>query len=147
MKDFYMDSHKYAFCHVQISDSLDSVSLISFETNVLTIELDSETGFVSVSGVSNYSRSTIKHINWFTKEFIGYNLYGSYKAALVSAKRSNLDIARLTFTDILTETRVKKRIEHYISDGKAFKGYKTTPNYEYWFYNDNSNFTPIDLRH
>lgn len=143
MKDFYLDSHKSAFCHVQISDSLDSVSLISYETNVLTIELDSVTHLVSVSGVSNYSRSTVKHIGWFTKEFLHYNLYWLYKDALLSAKKSNQGIARFYVTG---SALFKSELERYINEGKPFKGYKSQPNYDYWYYNGNSNFTPIDLR-
>lgn len=142
MKDFYLDSHKSAFCHVQISDSLDSVSLISYETNVLTIELDSVTHLVSVSGVSNYSRSTIKHMGWFMREFLGENLYYKYKEALLEAKKDLLDYA------LFTEDRkeyVTSTLKHYLENGKRFKGYKSTPNYDFWIYGY-SNFTPIDLR-
>lgn len=141
MKDFYLDSHKSAFCRVQISDSLDSVSLISYETNVLTINLNSNS--VSIVGVSNYSRSTIKQIGWFMTEFLGENLYYKYKEALLEAKKDCLDYA------LFTEDRKEyttSTLKYYLENGKRFKGYKSTPNYEYWYYNGNSNFTPIDLR-
>lgn len=141
MKDFYLDSHKSAFCHVQISDSLDSVSLISYETNALTININSCS--VSVVGVSNYSRSTIKHMGWFMREFLGENLYYKYKEALLEAKKDSLDYA--LFTEDRKEYTMAT-ILNYTHNGKRFKGYKSTPNYEYWYYNDNSNFTPIYLR-
>ena len=140
MKDFYLDSHKSAFCHVQISDSLDSVSLISYETNVLTININSNS--VSIVGVSNYSRSTIKQMGWFMTEFLGENLYYKYKEALLEAKKDFLDYA------LFTEDRkeyVIFTLKHYLENGERFKGYKSTPNYDFWIY-DYSNFTPIDLR-
>ena len=141
MKDFYLDSHKSAFCHVQISDSLDSVSLISYETNVLTININSNS--VSIVGVSNYSRSTIKQMKWFMTEFLGDNLYYKYKEALLEAKKDFLDYA--LFTEDRKEYTMATILD-YTLNGKPFKGYKSTPNYEYWYYNGNSNFTPIDLR-
>lgn len=140
MKDFYLDTHKSAFCHVQISDSLDSVSLISFETNVLTIRVNSDS--VSVEGVSNWSRTTIKQIGWFMREFLGENLYYKYKEALLDAKEGGLDLARFI---VAGNKRTKARISLYQNSGKRFKGYKSTPNYDYRHYG-NSNFTPIDLR-
>ena len=141
MKDFYLDSHKSAFCHVQISDSLDSVSLISYETNVLTININRSS--VSIVGVSNYSRTTIKQMGWFMTEFLGENLYYKYKEALLEAKKDSLDYA--LFTEDRKEYAMATILD-YTLNGKRFKGYKSTPNYEYWYYNGNSNFTPIDLR-
>lgn len=138
MKDFYLDSHKSAFCHVQISDSLDSVSLISYETNVLTININLSS--VSVVGVSNYSRTTIKQMGWFMTEFLGENLYYKYKEALLGAKKDCLDFA------LFTEDRKEyttSTLKYYLENGKRFKGYKSLPNYAAGYY---SNFTPIDLR-
>ena len=141
MKDFYLDSHKSAFCHVQISDSLDSVSLISYETNVLTIRINANS--VSVLGVSNWSRTTIKQMGWFMGEFLGENLYYSYKEALLIAKKDCLDYALFT---VDRKEYVMSVIKKYLDKGKRFKGYKKEPDYDYCFYNSNSNFTPIDLR-
>ena len=140
MKDFYLDSHKSAFCHVQISDSLDSVSLISYETNVLTININRSS--VSIVGVSNYSRTTIKQMGWFMTEFLGENLYYKYKEALLEAKKDSLDYA--LFTEDRKEYAMATILD-YTLNGKRFKGYKSTPNYDFWLYGY-SNFTPIDLR-
>ena len=57
-----LNNHKYAQAYT-ISDER-GVSLISYTTLVCTVDPD---GWLTCTGI--YSRTTIKHIGWFMREF------------------------------------------------------------------------------
>ena len=64
-----INGHKYANVRVLITDD-NTVRLISYTTTV--IEIDSN-GWLTVNGL--YSRTTIKHIGWFMREYCGLDYY------------------------------------------------------------------------
>ena len=68
-----LDGHKYASAYTILDR--DGVTLISYTTAVCHI--DSE-GFLTCSGL--YSRTTIKHIGWFMREYVPH-IAGGYVMA------------------------------------------------------------------
>ena len=148
MKDYKLMNHPYCFAHVQIelSNTECNIALISYETAVCGIHLSEEQSFIWCKG--NYSRSTIKHIGYFTSSFIGNNLYYAIKCALVKAKRDNNNGACYEYATVnLDERDVKiicNRVESYRANGERFTKYSKEPNYDMLYYGY-SEFNPIIL--
>ena len=146
VKDCKLESHKSAFCHVVVHE--DGVNLVSYETSVCHISLsrDRTSGNITCNG--NYSRSTIKHIGWFTSEFIGRNMYGEIISALKEAEKKNRNGACIEFVSIPLKReeiiRCCHRITWYKEEGTRFYRYSKSPNYDYLYYGY-SNFNATNL--
>ena len=136
VKDCKLDSHKSAFCHVVVHDA--GVNLVSYETSVCQIILSSDrtTGRVLCNG--NYSRSTIKHIGWFTSEFTGNNLYSEILSALKAAQKKNKNGACIEYISVPLSfaeiARCSHRINWYKEEGTRFYKYSKEPNYDLFYY-------------
>ena len=82
IKKYHLQSMPAAQCHVELSfdDSglFKSVSLVSYSTKILTLDYT-----VYIRCTVNYpvdcSRTTARHVNRFTTEFFGCNLYHELK--------------------------------------------------------------------
>lgn len=165
-KKFKLRSHPSAFCHVVISENKDRVSLISYETNVITME-KRPSGIWYLTCSSNYSRTTIKHMGWFLSDLrVGVSYHEIRNALLAAKKRNKVKLnwfdsisvdeqkeyrkhSRLFLEEYISiwcpyPTSIEKAINEYMENGKRFTAYSKTPNYDYYFYG-NSNFTPISL--
>ena len=142
-KNCKLDSHKSAFCHVIVHE--DGVNLVSYETSVceICVSKDRKSGYILCSG--NYSRSTIKHIGWFTQEFCGKNMYHEIRWELTEAVRHN----KLVYNEEISGTLLynamvrlnqeqidhcMKRINWYYENAKRFNGYSKEPNYDFNMY-------------
>ena len=150
MNEYKLMSHPYCYAHVQIEQSNTEceITLISYETAVCGIHLSVKEDECFIWCKGNYSRSTIKHINYFTSSFIGNNLYYAIKEALIKAKRDNKNGACLEFATIPLDERdvsiICKRVESYKEHGEKFYKYYSQPNYDAMYYGY-SNFNPIIL--
>lgn len=146
VKDCKLEPHKSAFCHVVVHE--DGVNLVSYETSVCQIILSSDRTSGRVLCNGNYSRSTIKHIGWFTREFTGNNLYGEIISALKAAKKKNKNGACIEFISVYLKReeiiRCSHRINWYKEEGERFYRYSKSPGYEKLFYGS-SNFNPTNL--
>lgn len=86
-RKYHLNSLRYAKCHVAITNDLNcdsvSIELISYTTSVCKIILSrssvGKTAELFASGT--YSQTTARHINCFTREFCGANLYHEIKKA------------------------------------------------------------------
>ena len=136
VKDCKLHTHESAFCHVVVHN--DGVNLVSYETSVCQVILDvsRDSGYILCNG--NYSRSTIKHINWFTSVFVGENMYYAIKAELKKAQKENLNGACLKYIMIpLTAEQIShcdKMIRWYKENAKRFYKYSKEPNYDMLYY-------------
>lgn len=148
MKDYKLMSHPHCFAHVQIEQSNTecNITLISYETAVAGIHLSDAESFIWCKG--NYSRSTIKHINYFTQSFLGNNLYYAIKSALIKTKRENKNGACFEYATINLCDRdvsiVSNSVERYKRNGETFRKYSKQPNYDLLYYGY-SEFNPIIL--
>lgn len=85
-KKYKLKSMPSAQTHVEIERALMdghlvNIWLVSYKTPVLCINLNDETGEITL-GVCcrvDYSRTTARHVNRFTTEFFGENLYHQLK--------------------------------------------------------------------
>lgn len=75
---YRLRSMPYAQCHVELSvdDSglFKSVTLVSYSTKILTLNYTDKV-WCTVNYSVNCSRTTARHVNSFTYEFFGRNLY------------------------------------------------------------------------
>lgn len=86
-RKYRLNSMRYAQCHVAITNDMNcdsvSIELISYSTSVCKIILSrssvGKTAELYASGT--YSVTTARHINRFTNEFCGCNLYHEVKKA------------------------------------------------------------------
>jgi len=80
-RKYRLNSMKYAQCHVVITNDENcdhvSIELISYWTSVCKIILTRSTTekHAELYASGTYSVTTARHINRFTKEFCGENLY------------------------------------------------------------------------
>ena len=92
-KDFRLSSMPSAMCHVTIKrfgetceEQSISVELWSYYTHVLTIYYHADDQSLELHASGVYSRTTAKHINRFTTEFLGENLYHLVKSVCKTRK-------------------------------------------------------------
>ena len=93
-----------------------AVYLYSYKTLVAVIDLVRRPATMYCTGT--YSRTTARHINRFTTEFCGRNLYYECKEA-VNLTRGDSEArvnAQIDMRDVLTA------IEWYVERGKRFDG-------------------------
>ena len=118
MLKYKMRNHESASCHIEI-DYSNGVSLISYNTKVCTIVTGNNAVYITCSG--NYSRTTCRHIAYFTSEFLGENYYYLIRESLLSAKKHKQNFA------VVTIDRKKEyflaRLTFYLEHGKCFTGY------------------------
>ena len=83
IKKYHLRSMPAAQCHVELSfdDSglFKSVSLVSYRTKILTLDYTADI-WCTVNYPVNCSRTTARHVNSFTSEFVGRNLYHELKS-------------------------------------------------------------------
>ena len=143
IRDCKLESHKSAFCHVVVHEN--GVNLVSYETSVCQMFIDNDSGRAFLYCKGNYSPTTIKHLNWFTTEFTGHNLYYAIKEQLILAKRYNELIYNDETTGMLVESAVveltnpeianlESRIKWYKENGSYFHKYAKEPNYDFNMY-------------
>lgn len=129
-KDYRLISMPSAMCHVSIERSAEScadqpieVNLWSYYTNVLTISF-SENQRLELYATGTYSATTARHINRFTKEFFGENLYHSVKCV---CSKSDEELPLVLAIDCTTNKSAKeiffKALERYSKYGKRFYDY------------------------
>ena len=83
-KLFKLASHSTNNAHVEFdfdaNGCFQSARLVSYRTVILEIENDfSHCTCVKVKCPVNYSHTTARHVNWFTTNFFGKNLYHELK--------------------------------------------------------------------
>lgn len=85
-KKYHLRSMPKANCHVEIEkDSYTgytAVRLISYKTRVIEFTVIPALWKVSLLASGTYSATTARHINRFTKEFFGTNLYHDIAAVV-----------------------------------------------------------------
>lgn len=128
-KDYRLNDMKSAMCHVKIKrfcgpqeDGSIMVELWSYYTKVVTIKAFD--GVCEVRSRGYFSRSTMKHINRFTTEFLGENLYWHIKR--ICGKDCGDMVFVCTF-DLEQESNARKALaralETYYTSGKHFTDY------------------------
>lgn len=143
-RKYRLKSMPRAQCHVEIVEcfNLDPsdlvsgtltpdsvvVTLVSYNTRVLSIVLDyvSAPRSVALFATGTYSNTTARHINRFTTEFFGCNLYHNVK--VMSATREADIFGTMMYPVLRTENeimldRVYEAIDDYIQSGERYKGY------------------------
>lgn len=82
IKKYHLQSMPAAQCHVELSfdDSglFKSVSLVSYSTKILTLDYTTDI-WCTVNYSVDCSKTTARHVNRFTTEFFGRNLYHELK--------------------------------------------------------------------
>lgn len=68
--------HEYAACHVRTEGN--NATLISYVTEVVKVTYKGGKRFIECTGL--YSRTTIKHIGWFVREYLPDLTYYDIKA-------------------------------------------------------------------
>lgn len=122
---YRLESMQHAQCHVTIQRrSLKDVEarLISYSTVVLVAQGTSEGG-VRLMCSGTYSVTTARHINRFTTEFFGKNLYHECKRACDNTGAFAL-VAEFAFTTAEAE-RFRATVRRYESGDHAprYRGY------------------------
>lgn len=119
IKRYRLKSMPYAQASVGIEEvdgELIDVHLFSYDTRVVTIDLKTRPATLYCTGT--YSMTTARHINRFTREFCGRNLYYECKEA-VDPTRGNAAgrvNAQIDMCDVLTA------VDWYEEHGKRFYG-------------------------
>ena len=139
IKRFRLDSTPHAQCHVEIEHSeqgINRISLISYETNVVEIviinneSLREKYKFAGVVYCSpgngsysynccdrTYSPTTARHINRFTREFFGKDMYQRVK----QCAENYLPGTEKCFV-VYDSDRIVSRAKWYLENGKRFYG-------------------------
>lgn len=130
-KDYRLNDMKSAMCHVNIkrfcdADEDDSITveLWSYYTKVLTITYTRFDDICSVRSRGYFSPTTARHINRFTSEFLGKNLYADIKSACGKDCGTMKIISVFSLEDnpkgYLAFARA---LESYSTEGKRFRDY------------------------
>lgn len=107
-KDYKLESMPYAKCHVNIKSTVGgllTITLISYATPVVSI---TTTGTVRRLWFS-MTPTTARHINRFTREFTGCNMYHEIKA--LNDEMENYEVSAITVID---------RLRWYLSNGRKY---------------------------
>lgn len=137
IKRFRLDSMPSAQCHVEIEHSeqgINRIKLISYETNVVEIviinseSLREKYKFAGVVYCSpgngswsyncsdrTYSPTTARHINRFTNEFFGENMYHQVKRCAENYLPGTKNCFTISNTD-----RIVARAKWYLENGKGY---------------------------
>lgn len=123
-KRFRLESMQHAQCHVTIQRrDLNDVEarLISYSTVVLVAHHTNDGVELLCSGT--YSATTARHINRFTREFFGSNLYDACKRATDNSGAFSL-VDHFTFTSAEAE-RFRATVRRYESGDHTprYRGY------------------------
>lgn len=113
-----------AMCHVTIArdDVGAEITLRSYYTDVLNITVDSEHSCVSLFATGTYSVTTARHINRFTTEFFGVNLYHQIKRELYGHNGGcYMEISHSSDPGVCNS--VYRAIKEYERYGITFHGY------------------------
>ena len=130
-KDYRLNDMKSAMCHVNIKRFCDAdedgsitVELWSYYTKVVTITYTAFEGVCSVRSQGYFSPSTARHINRFTNEFLGENLYSDIKSACGKDCGRMKIISVFNLEDEPTaRTAFCRALETYHVYGKRFRDY------------------------
>ena len=71
-------NHPYSQCHVRIDEKTQDIDFVSYPTRVISIRF--ENGVRKVECTGTYSRTTIKQIGWFLREYAPDLSYYAMKA-------------------------------------------------------------------
>lgn len=126
-KDFRLASMPYAQCHVKIKrygerceeQSID-VELWSYYTHVMSISYHADSQSFDVIASGTYSVTTARHINRFTKEFLGINLYHDVKRACTKELTSEWAKVPVAIENTVVEQAFFNRLSYYDRYGKRF---------------------------
>lgn len=130
-KAFRLSSMPSAMCYVRIKrfgehceeQSIDA-ELWSYFTHVMTISYHVDNQSFEVRASGTYSRTTAKHINRFTTEFLGENLYHLVKSVCSKSDDEFPLVLALDCTNNKTaEQAFFKALERYSNYGKRFYDY------------------------
>lgn len=130
-KDFRLSSMPSAMCHVTIKrfgetceEQSISVELWSYYTHVLTIYYHADDQSLELHASGVYSRTTAKHINRFTTEFLGENLYHLVKSVCAKSDEEFPLVLAFDCTNNKTaEQAFFKALQNYSNYGKRFYDY------------------------
>ena len=146
VNDYRLNDAKGSMCHVVIKRFTDSgedgsitVELWSYYTNVMRITYTVPDECYTAFARGTFSTSTGRHINRFTNEFLGDNLYFHVKDAcgkdcgrlkcVLSVGKTNNAKAKQYFT---------RALANYSSSGKRFHDYTKSEierfNANRWYY-------------
>lgn len=130
-KDYRLASMPFSMCHVTIKrygetceEQAISVELWSYYTHVLTIDYHADDQSFELYASGTYSVTTARHINRFTTEFLGENMYHEIKR--VCSKSDDKFPLVLAFdhtTKISPERAFFKALHNYYNHGKRFYDY------------------------
>lgn len=124
VKRYKLRSMPSAMCHVTIqTDDLGAeITLRSYYTDVLNISVDSDHSSVTLFATGTYSVTTARHINRFTNEFFGINLYHEIKRELDGNNGgAYMEISHSTAPEVYD--RVCRAIRAYENYGITFHDY------------------------
>lgn len=129
-KDYKLNDMKSAMCHVTIKRFCDPkedgtiiIELWSYYTNVVTITCNAF-GVCLVESQGYFSPSTTRHINRFTSEFLGKNMYYDIKSICGEDCGGMIPVTKFNLEDNTTERKALARaLEIYHTSGKRFNDY------------------------
>lgn len=118
-KRYRLNTMPYAQAHVFFDEQdgeLIAIDLYSYETRVCSIDLLQRP--VALYCTGTYSMTTARHINRFTTEFCGRNLYHECKEAVDPEACCSYGrvSAYIDIRDVLTA------VDRYTASGKRFSG-------------------------
>lgn len=117
-ENYHLKSMPYANVHVAFNfpvkgQPLESIELVSYTTTILVIQRrDDETWVCRPVFNPAYSHSTMRHVNRFTSELYGVNMYYECK----SVYQSEQDC----LPSLLTNKEVCDFLNYYVRYGKKF---------------------------
>ena len=128
-KDYRLSSMPSAMCHVVIKrygetceEQVISVELWSYYTHVLTIDYHADDQSFELHASGTYSRTTARHINRFTREFLGEDLYHEIKRVCAKSDEE-FPLAFDHINNISSERAFFKALHNYYNYGKRFHDY------------------------
>lgn len=124
VKRYKLRSMPSAMCHVTIAqdDVGAEITLRSYYTDVLNITVDNEHSSVTLFATGTYSVTTARHINRFTNEFFGVNLYHQIKRELDGHNGGcYMEISHSSDSEVYN--RVYRAIHEYERYGITFHDY------------------------
>lgn len=82
IKSYRLSSMPYAQCHVEFYTDgifIKEVRLVSYTTTILSVKYQGSDAVVEVVHPVDCSRTTARHVNRFTRELFGTNMYSALK--------------------------------------------------------------------
>ena len=122
--DFRLASMPSGQCHVRIfrdeHDNIDEIGLISYSTWVCTLKRDIA-GRYSLWCTGTYTSTTRRHINRFTTEFCGGNMYRECRDAVGGDRGYKIDLGY--YVCLVNGFCVENCANWYIENGKPYFGH------------------------